>query len=221
MGQGILILGESGTGKSTSVRTLDPSNTGIFNVASKRLPFREKFPYTLDEAGYDQIILEISAGNKPVYVIDDSQYLMAFDMFAHAKEKGFEKFTDIAMNFYAVLRAAQKAPENVIVYFLHHSELDPENRTKAKTIGKMLDDKLNVEGMFPIVLQTTLKDGVYSFITNGLEGSPAKSPMGMFEDKLIPNDLRLVDTTVREYWGMPELQTKEPKPNKTIVKEKK
>lgn len=205
MGQAILILGESGTGKSTSIRNFNPETTGIFNVASKRLPFRQKFEYVLNDATYTDIISEIRNGVQPVYIIDDSQYLMAFDMFHCAKEKGFEKFTDIAMNFYAVLRAAQKAPENTIVYFLHHSELDANNRTKAKTIGKMLDDKLNVEGMFPIVLQTLLDDEGYHFITNGYANSPAKTPMGMFEQQLIPNDLQKVDTIIREYWDMPEI----------------
>ena len=152
MGIPVLILGESGSGKSTSLRNFEPDEVGIFNVASKPLPFRKKIP-KLDAATYQTIMTVLSKPKLKKYVIDDSQYLMAFEMFDRAKESGYGKFTDVALAFRNLLQfVIAKTPPDVIVYFLHHTEQTETGKIKAKTSGKMLDNQLTLEGLFSIVL---------------------------------------------------------------------
>lgn len=196
-----MILGESGSGKSTSMRNFDPSEVGVLNVASKPLPFRKKLN-KVDGATYSTIYKALSNPKLKRYVIDDSQYLLAFEMFDHAKETGYGKFTDMALNFKGLIDLVVKqTPPDVIVYFLHHVERTEDGRTKAKTVGKMLDNHLTVEGLFSIVL-LCVTDGInHKFITQSDGSTTAKSPMEMF-DREIDNDLKLVDTKIREYWEL-------------------
>lgn len=201
MGIPVLILGPSGSGKSASLRNFEPEEVGIFNVANKPLPFRRKLP-TANNATYDMIAGSLKKKNKKTYVIDDSQYLMANEFFDRAKETGYQKFTDIGLHFRNLLQTViQQTPEDVIVYFLHHTEEDMSGRLKAKTIGKMLDEKLTVEGLFSIVLLTVAEGTEHYFITNSDGSSTAKSPMEMFDLK-IDNDLRMVDQIIREYYDL-------------------
>ena len=201
MGIPVLILGPSGSGKSASLRNFEPEEVGIFNVANKPLPFRRKLP-TANNATYDMIAGSLKKKNKKTYVIDDSQYLMANEFFDRAKETGYQKFTDIGLHFRNLLQTViQQTPEDVIVYFLHHTEEDMSGRLKAKTIGKMLDEKLTVEGLFSIVLLTVAEGTEHYFLTNSDGSSTAKSPMEMFDLK-IDNDLRMVDQTIREYYDL-------------------
>lgn len=203
MGIPVLILGESGSGKSTSMRNFEPGEVGIFNVASKPLPFRKKLP-TANGAGYQQIIGTLSNPRLKRYVIDDSQYLLCFEMFRTANEVGYQKFTNMALNFYNLIQfIIYKTPPDVIVYFLHHTELTADNRLKAKTIGKMLDEKLTVEGLFSIVL-LCINDGMtHRFVTQSDGKNTVKSPMEMF-DLEIDNDLKFVDEKIREYYDLTE-----------------
>ena len=135
-------------------------------------------------------------------MIDDSQNLMANEFFDRAKEVGYQKFTDIGLHFRNLLQTViQQTPEDVIVYFLHHTEEDMSGRLKAKTIGKMLDEKLTVEGLFSIVLLTVAEGTEHYFLTNSDGSSTAKSPMEMFGLK-IDNDLRMVDQIIREYYDL-------------------
>ena len=199
MGIPVLILGESGSGKSTSLRNFEPNEIGIFNVAGKPLPFRKKIP-KVDNASYQTIVKGLSKPKLKTYVIDDSQYLMAFDMFDRALEVGYTKFTEMALSFRNLIDfIIRKVPDDVIVYFLHHIEV-VDGRTKAKTIGKMLDEKLTVEGLFSIVLLAETDGQDYKFITQTDGKTTAKSPMEMFAEREIDNDLKVVDTTIREYW---------------------
>lgn len=201
MGIPVLILGESGSGKSTSLRNFDPSEIGIFNVASKPLPFRKKL-LTINRASYPAIIKALSATTRNAYAIDDSQYLLAFEFFDRAKETGYNKFTDIALNFRNLIQfVIAQTPPDCIVYFLHHTETNADGTLKAKTIGKMLDEKLTVEGLFSIVLLCRAEKDKHYFLTQSDGFSTAKSPMDMFPEE-IDNDLKLVDTTIREYWGL-------------------
>lgn len=201
MGVPVLVLGASGSGKSTSMRNFDEKEIGIFNVAGKPLPFRKKLP-KLDNASYAAIIKGLTSPKLKVYVIDDSQYLMAFESFDHAKETGYGKFTNMALNFRNLIDfIVRKVPDDVIVYMLHHTELTDDGKIKAKTLGKMLDNQLTVEGLFSIVLLCQVEGSEHYFITNSDGSNPAKSPMDMFELK-IDNDLKYVDTTIREYYGM-------------------
>ena len=198
MGIPVLIIGESGSGKSASLRNFSPDEIGIFNVASKPLPFRKKIP-KLDGATYKLIEKGLSVPKLKRYAIDDSQYLLCFDMFGKAKENGYQKFTDLAVDFRNLIHNVNYAlPDDVIVYFLHHTETDQNTgEIKAKTVGKMLDQYLTLEGCFDIVLYC--QD--HTFFTQSNNQSSAKSPEGMFELE-IENNLKMVDKTIREYYGM-------------------
>lgn len=201
MGIPVLILGESGSGKSASLRNFEPDEIGVFNVASKPLPFRKKL-LKIDKASYTTIFNAFANPTKKVYAIDDSQYLMCFEQFARAKETGYQKFTDMALNFYSLVqRVIEQLPPDVIVYFLHHTDTNDMGKVKAKTIGKMLDNQLTLEGLFSIVLLCRT-DGTRHFFETQSDGyTTAKSPMDMFERE-IDNDLKMVDTTIREYFEL-------------------
>ena len=210
MGIPVLILGESGSGKSASLRNFDPDQIGVFNVASKPLPFRAKLPM-VNNCTYANIQSGIGRGAKKSYVIDDSQYLLAFEFFDRAKERGYEKFTEIALNFRNLIQfVITQTPDDCIVYFLHHVETDQDGTLKAKTIGKMLNEKLTLEGLFSIVLLCLSTKDRHYFVTQSEGISTAKSPIGMF-DAEIDNDLAMVDATIREYYGLTQTDP-EPKP---------
>ena len=209
MGIPVLILGESGSGKSASMRNFEPEEVSIFNVAAKPLPFRKKLP-AKSTADYNAIMQGLNASSKKAFVIDDSQYLMCFENFAKAKETGYQKFTDMALHFYNLVQfIIRNLPPDVIVYFLHHTETDANTgKVKAKTMGKMLDSQLTVEGMFSIVLLCTTDGKKHSFITQSDGYTTAKSPMEMFPPE-IDNDLKAVDQTIREYYELNKKGTDE------------
>lgn len=204
MGIPVLILGESGSGKSASMRNFEPEDVSIFNVAAKPLPFRKKLPKKAT-SDYGAIMDGIVKSQKKSFVIDDSQYLMCFESFSRAKETGFGKFTDFALHFYNLVQfVIQQTPPDVIVYFLHHVESDSNTgKVKAKTMGKMLDSQLTLEGLFSIVLMCVTDGKKHSFITQSDGFTTAKSPMDMFPG-VIDNDLKMVDQTIREYYEMNE-----------------
>lgn len=200
IGVPVLILGASGSGKSASLRNFEPTEIGIYNVASKPLPFRKQM-LLVNHVSYDRITASLRANKLKCYAIDDSQYLMTFDGFRRAKEKNYDKFTDFALNFYNLIQSAVlETSDDTVIYFLHHIDRDENGYIKAKTLGKMLDNQLTLEGMFAIVLlaETDGKEHWFTTQSNGM--NPAKSPMGMFPLK-IDNDLKFVDTTIREYYG--------------------
>lgn len=202
MGIPVLILGESGSGKSASLRNFEAEDVSIFNVAAKPMPFRKKLP-TRSTSDYGVITASIAQSKKKAFVIDDSQYLMCFESFARAKDSGFNKFTDIALHFYNLVQfIIKQTPPDVIVYFLHHTETDNNtSKVKAKTMGKMLDNQLTLEGLFSIVLMCVTDGKKHSFITQSDGFTTAKSPMEMFPD-VIDNDLKTVDQTIREYYEL-------------------
>ena len=202
MGVPVLILGESGSGKSASLRNFEADEVGIFNVAGKPLPFRKKLPCK-KTSDYGAIMNGIEKSNRKVFVIDDSQYLMCFESFARAKDSGFNKFTDFALHFYNLVQfVINNTPDDVIVYFLHHTETDGNTgKVKAKTMGKMLDNQLTLEGLFSIVLQFMTDGKKHTFITQSDGYTTCKSPMDMFPSE-IENDLKMVDQTIRDYYEM-------------------
>lgn len=198
-----MILGESGSGKSCSLRNFEPEDVSIFNVASKPLPFRKKLPVK-STADYGQIMDGIAKSGKKAFVIDDSQYLMCFESFARVKETGYGKFTDFALHFYNLVQfVIRKTAPDVIVYFLHHTETTETGKVKAKTMGKMLDNQLTLEGLFSIVLNCVTDGKTHSFLTQSDGFTTCKSPMGMFPD-VIDNDLKAVDQAIRDYYEMNE-----------------
>lgn len=201
MGVAVLILGASGSGKSTSLRNFKRGEVCVLNVAGKPLPFRGNLD-VVNNATYESIWATLKDGEFKSYVVDDSQYLLAFEMFDRAKETGYGKFTDIALRFRNMISyVARNTSPDTIVYFLHHTEETDNGKIKAKTVGKMLDNQLTVEGLFSTVLLATTDGMNYKFVTQSDGTTTAKSPMGMFE-KEIDNDLKFVDDTIREYWGL-------------------
>lgn len=210
----VLIIGRSGSGKTYSLKRFQPSEVGIISVEKGRLPFRSElktvrvpaFEKSADVntaaqanmAKYSWIMDVIRRAKAPAVVIDDSQYLLVNELFDRAYERGYDKFTSMAANFRNLVHFVNDLEdEDKIVYFLHHSELDGDGREKCKTIGKMLDEKLTVEGCFDIVLYC--ED--HKFFSQGNGQSTAKSPEDMFPLE-IPNDLKAVDARIREYYGM-------------------
>lgn len=200
MGIPVLILGESGSGKSASMRNFKEGEVAIINVGSKPLPFKSNLKtYNTDD--YMKVEKAVQKSVPKSIVIDDAQYLMANEFMRNAKVTGFQKFTDIAKNFWELIRGVvQELPADKIVYFLGHVERDNNGNEKFKTIGKMLDDKITIEGMFTIVLKTTVQDGKYEFVTQTNGSDTVKSPIGMFENLQIDNDLKMVDKTIRKYY---------------------
>ena len=210
----VLIIGRSGSGKTYSLKNFSPDEVGVISVEKGRLPFRSdiktiKVPKDptkgeardaaqLNAAKYAWITRTIQAAKVKAIVIDDSQYLLVNELFDRTYEKGYDKFTSMAQKFRDLIHFVNELEDDEkIVYFLHHSELDTDSREKVKTIGKMLDEKLTVEGCFDIVLYC--QD--HKFFTQANGQSTAKSPDGMF-DLEIPNDLKAVDTAIREYYGI-------------------
>ena len=205
MGVLVMVLGKSGSGKSTSLRNFEADEIGIFNVAGKPLPFRKRLPKA-DRCGYRDIAATLAKNDLRAYAVDDSTYLMQFSNFAKAKETGFGKFVDMAVEFERLLEAAMATDENTVVYFLHHPDEDERGSVRPKTIGRMLDEKLCIEGLFPIVINCEVRDGEHVFSVEPDERGIAKAPMGMFEKDVFENDLKAVDAAIREYWRLAPLK---------------
>lgn len=207
MGLPVLILGESGSGKSTSLRNFNKDELVIYNVAGKPLPFRGGTQLNrADNVSYNTIMQNMSKKKFRCYVIDDSQYLLAFELFGRVNEKTYDKFTEMAVHFYDLIQfVIRQMPPDCIVYFLHHTD-DIDGKVKAKTVGKMLNEKLTVEGLFSIVLMAKNLDGRYIFRTHSDGRDTVKTPMDMFEQDEIDNDLKAVDAAIREYYSMKGLK---------------
>lgn len=198
-----MILGETGSGKTYSIKNFDVDEVGIFSVEKPYLPFKKDFKVA-KHATYETIMTVFKNDpQKKAYIIDDSQYLLVNEMFDKAKDTGYGKFTDIALHFRNLIHFINhQLPDDLIVYFLHHTETDSNTgKIKAKTVGKMLDNQLTVEGCFNIVLLCSVEGTEHYFITQSDGYTTAKSPEDMF-DLRIPNDLKAVDTAIRNYYGM-------------------
>jgi hypothetical protein len=196
-----MILGTSGTGKSASMRNLPEDSYGLVNPAKKPLPFKNT-KKSLDTDDYARITATLDRAKSNIIVIDDAQYLMANEFMRRAKEKGYEKFTDIGLNFFNLIQhITDHLPPEKIVYFMGHTEVDQFGNTKFKTIGKMLDEKITIEGMFTIVFRTVVLDRHFYFSTVNDGTDTVKTPIGMFASDLIDNDLVVIDKTIREYYG--------------------
>ena len=204
MGVAVLVLGASGSGKSTSMRNFKENDVRILNVASKPLPFRNVNKLKkADKATYAMIKGVVKSGQTLSYVVDDAQYLMAFESFDKINETGYSKFSAMAKNYEDMLRTIQEdTSPDTIVYIMQHIDKDEDGNIKAKTLGKMLDQQLTVEGLFSIVLLAKAEERRHFFVTQSDGTNPCKSPMGMFDEIEIDNDLKMVDDTIREYYGM-------------------
>jgi hypothetical protein len=225
MAQGVLIIAESGAGKSTSIETLDPKETFIINVANKPLPFKGwRKKYTIwskenpsgnmyDKAGPENIeaCIKYVSEKRPeikTIVVDDFQYMSSFEFFDKANEKGYEKFTQIGAHLARIARMPKDMREDLLIFFLTHAEeatdMEGKRKFKAKTIGKMVDEKLTLEGLFSIVLFGKAKrnkegDIRYVFETQTNGENTCKSPRGMFPTLEIQNDLQYVVESIKNY----------------------
>lgn len=205
-----LILGESGTGKSASMRNFSKGELAIINVAGKPLPFKNDLPMVVTDR-YPEIVNALMKMKAKSAVIDDAQYLLANEFMRRSGEMGFQKFTDIAKNYWSLIAetVCKQMPEDRIVYFMSHIERDQNGYEKVKTIGKLLDEKITVEGLFTIVLKTHVEDGKYTFRTQNSGFDTVKSPIGMFESSEIDNDLKAVDIAIREYYNLNKVKKAE------------
>ena len=224
MAQSVLVIADSGTGKSTSIRNLLPKETFIINIANKPLPFKGW------KKNYTNISKENPKGNMTsastapgiikamqhvndkmphinTLVIDDWQYMSSFEYFDRANEKGYDKFTQIAANLAQVAKMPKDMRDDLTIFFLTHSEestdINGHRKVKAKTVGKMIDNALTLEGLFSIVLFGRVKkteDGLEDgFDTQNNGENTCKSPMGMFDSPFINNDLQLVKDCIIKY----------------------
>lgn len=218
MSNTILIIGESGSGKSTSIRNLNPLETVIINVLDKPLPFKgfkknyikmatedKKVNYfATDEANkIKQAIDKVNQSRPEVknIIIDDFQYIMANEFMRRALERGFDKFSEIGQKTWDLIKHISQGREDINCFILSHSDTDQSGKIKCKTIGKMLDDKICVEGMFTIVLHALTSDNKYKFLTQNDGTHLAKSPLGMFKEKYIDNDLLEINKAINDYFN--------------------
>ena len=206
MGLPILILGKSGSGKSTSLRSFKENEIGIINVLGKQLPFKNalKFIKTDDYAKVKGLLLQSKVDS---LVIDDAGYLITNQfMRGHSGGKGgqiFELYNSLGDNFWQLIQfIIHELPNHKMVYLMMHEDKNDAGDVKPKTIGKMLDDKVCVEGMFTIVLRALKDDGKYVFSTQSNGFDVTKTPIGMFETEKIDNDLKFVDETIRKYYNL-------------------
>lgn len=226
MANNCIILGKSGTGKSTSIKTLNPKETVIFNVLKKRLPFKgsatmynqeNKNLFLVDD--YMQLINLLQAVDKSAphvknIIIDDAIYVMRKEYFKRAKESGYGKYTELAQHFQQIIQTCENLREDINVFFILHSEdIQSDKITtgyKVSTIGALIDNQYNPVEVVPMVLYSDIKyddkgNATYGFYTHrAMKGSveiPAKSPADMFEEDFIPNDLGLVIKAMNEYYG--------------------
>lgn len=210
----ILIIGESGSGKSSSIRNLDHKQTIIINVLDKPLPFKgfkNKYKKSDDNPNYfatdnpskiRECIRRINCKNDiKNLIIDDFQYIMANQFMKKALEKGFDKFTEIGQSAWLIIKDLTECREDLNCFVMSHSDVDSNGKAKCKTIGKMLDDKICLEGMFTIVFHSLTNDNKYKFLTQNDGVHIAKSPMGMFKDKYVDNDLLEISKQIQEYFN--------------------
>ena len=209
MAEAVLIYGKSGTGKSTSLENFGEKEIYLINVIGKRLPFKKKFVYTTvtDDAEKIKRAMAKVPDNVKTIVIDDAGYLMTNQfMLGHSGDKSggntFDLFNRIADSFWSLISYIKALPEDKVVYLTMHEDTNDFGEKRLRTIGKLLNEKVCIEGMCSVVLRSETMGGKYCFVTQNEGNDICKSPVGMFSDIRIPNDLKAVDTAIREYWGL-------------------
>ena len=207
MGLPVLIIGKSGSGKIIALREcVDNDKWNLINVLGKPLPFKGKIPQVITD-DYEQVKKCLVSSKAHSIVLDDAGYLITNYFMRNHSTKGsgnaiFSMYNTLADNFWNLVEFIKRLPENKIVYIIMHEDTDDFGNVKPKTIGKLLDEKICLEGMFTIVLRCIQENGKHLFVTQADGGAVSKSPMGMFDDLQIDNDLLIVDNAIREYYGL-------------------
>lgn len=204
----VLLLGQSGSGKSTSMRNFTKDEIAVINVLGKPLPFKSdiKAPKIDD---YATILNQIKMTKKKTIVIDDANYLITNEFMNKSSVKGFDKYNEMGNNFFNLINGIKNIDGGKTVYLIMHEDTDENGNIKPKTIGKLLDDKVNIQGMFTVCIRSMFDNGNYIFRlkTNGQDC--VKTPFGMFENDTMENDLKEFDKVVREYYELDKVEEKE------------
>lgn len=212
MSTATLILGNSGSGKSTSLRNLDPAKTLLIQCIRKPLPFKSAGWKVRAKPGDGGNIFQTDSpadiekamrrSEYEIVVIDDYQAVMVNELMARSSEKGYDKFTDIGKGAWNVFNAAGSLAEHRRVYILAHTQTDDFGAVRMKTVGRLIDSTLVPEGYFTVVLRTVVTNGVYQFATQTNGQDCCKSPIGMFEDLHVDNDLAMVDQRITSFYEL-------------------
>lgn len=212
----VLLIGKSGTGKSTSMRNFENDEIAVINVLGKQLPFKSKIKNIVTTDDYNKVIENIQKTSRKTIVIDDAGYLITNQfMRNHSKGGGgnavFAVYNELADNFWKLVNAIKNIDGGKTVYFVMHEDSDEAGNVRPKTIGKLLDDKVCIEGMFTVAIRSMFKDGKYIFRTKTDGNDIVKSPLGMFEEEEIDNDLKEVNKIIREYYELDKVESEENK----------
>lgn len=205
MAQKVLIMGESGTGKSTSLRNCDPATTAVINPVGKPLPFKNHFEMLNNETDARKIVKymkEQCAAGKKLLVVDDFQYILAVPYMNRIKETGWDKYNDFGANYFEIIDCCKDLPDDVVVVYMTHLETLDNGLTTVKLIGKLLREKITIEGLFTVVLRTGVNEAKYYFYTQNSGKDTVKSPLGMFPAYAIENDLNYVVDKIRNYYEL-------------------
>lgn len=208
--QKILIMGESGTGKSTSLRNCDPATTAVVNPVGKPLPFKNRFEMLNNETDAGKIVKYMkaqAATGKKLIVVDDFQYILAVPYMNRIKETGWDKYNDFGANYFEIINCCKDLPDDVVVAYLTHLETLDNGLTTVKLIGKLLREKITIEGLFTVVLRTGVNEAKYYFYTQNSGKDTVKSPLGMFPAYAIENDLNYVVDKIRNYYELDGAKT--------------
>ena len=205
MAEKVLIMGESGTGKSTSLRNCDPATTAVVNPVGKPLPFKGSSKFTMLNGETDarkicRWMKDQAAAGKKLLVVDDFQYILAVPYMNRIKESGWDKYNDFGANYFDIIQVCKDLPSDVVVVYLTHLETLESGLVTVKLIGKLLREKITIEGLFTVVLRTGVNEGKYYFFTQNSGKDTVKSPMGMFPAYAIDNDLAYVVDKVRNFY---------------------
>ena len=212
MAQKLLIMGESGTGKSTSLRNCDPAKTAVVNPVGKALPFKGSGKFTMlnsvtDSRSITKFMKEQAAAGKKLLVVDDFQYILAVPYMNRIKESGWDKYNDFGANYFDIIEVCKEIPEDVVVAYMTHLETLDNGLTTVKLIGKLLREKITIEGLFTVVLRTSVSEGKYYFLTQNSGKDTVKSPLGMFPTYAIDNDLNYVADKIRNYYEVGDFKS--------------
>lgn len=212
MAQMVLVIGESGTGKSTSMRNCDPATTAVVNPVGKPLPFKGSGKFdtlnsVTDARKITKWMKDQAAAGKKLIVVDDFQYILAVPYMDRIKETGWDKWNDFGANYFEIIEVCKELPDDVVVAYLSHAETLENGLYTVKLIGKLLREKITIEGLFTVVLRTGVNEAKYYFYTQNSGKDTVKSPLGMFPAYAIDNDLNYVADKMRNYYEVGEYKS--------------